>query len=92
MYYLEEESYKFEGIVTINQDSDFVSGSELQPDLVDDLQQRSIPLEEVTVFPNMKAFNELVMEKLNIQKELDDEEELLEFIPKIIDLLINREL
>ncbi|GAQ19951.1 hypothetical protein OPHB3_3937 [Oceanobacillus picturae] len=85
MYFLEEESYKFEEIIIINQDSDFVSGNKLQSDLVDDLQQRKISLEKVTIFPNMKAFNELVMDELNIQKEPEDEEEFLEFIPKIID-------
>ncbi|MBD1222774.1 PIN domain-containing protein [Virgibacillus halodenitrificans] len=85
IYYLKEESYKFEEIIIINQDSDFVNGSKLQPDLIDDLQQKRIPLEKVTVFPNMKAFNELVMDELNIQKESEDEEEFLDFVPNIID-------
>lgn len=92
LQFLERENHKYESIIIINQDSDFVENNKLHGDLIDDLQQRNISAEKLIVLSNMKTFNELTIKEVNTDKkyigeneiETAEEREFLNFVPEII--------
>src|SRR5699024_1947369 len=59
--YLEENHFDYKEIIIINQDTDFVDEGKLHSELVDDLDERNIPYEKITILSNIKELAEIAV-------------------------------
>lgn len=88
LVFLQNNHYKYNKVIIINMDNDFVKDGKLNDDLTDDLENSGIPNEKVIVLNNIKSFMEEIVLNYSRIEPVDDfinEEDMKNIQSDIID-------